>query len=243
MAAKKKSTKKSASKKSGTMSSAKSTPKPNAVSRFFASLRTDRLTQFKVLSLILFILLLLSVAYSRDKFIVAFVNGRPVFRQEVMNALQEQGGAQVLDNLVTKRLITDYASKNNITVSDEDIQNEIDSITKDIEAQGLTLDQALGFQGQTMDQFKEDIRLQLIIEKALEGTVEITDEEISSYFEDNKDLFGEDEELENVKDEIRDTLNRQKLSESYQQWLSDIKENALVQYLVNYAPEATPAAQ
>jgi len=236
---------KSIAKKSSTVKSEKavnSVAKKNLPSRFFHSLRTNRLTQFKVLSLVLFLMLLFSVSYSQDKFIVAFVNGKPIYREEVLSVLQEQGGSQVLDNLVTKKLILDHAQKNNIVITDEDIQSQIDTITKDIEAQGLTLEQALGFQGQTLEQFRDDIRLQLIIEKALEGKVNTTDEEISSYFEENKELFGEDEELENVKEEVRDTLNRQKLSELYQQWLTEIKENSTISYLVNYAPEATPAS-
>lgn len=170
---------------------------------------------------------------TRSLFVVALVNGYPVSRMSVVKELEAQGGKQVLDGLVTKRLILDEAKKSGVTVSEDEIDVEVDRIKKLAEAQGLTLENALSYQGQTMDQLLENIRLQKTIEKILGDKVSVSDEDIKKYFDENKDAYT-GKKLEEVKEEIASSLKNQKLSAEYQTWITDLKTNSKIQYIKTY---------
>lgn len=186
-----------------------------------------------VMKLIALLLVAGLLYLGRGLFVVALVDGYPITRLSVIRDLEKQGGKQVLDGLVTKRLIQSEAQKKGVSVSEDEITAEVDRITKLAEAQGLTLENALSYQGQTMDQLLENIRLQKMIEKILSDKVSVSEEEMKKYFEDNKDQFT-DKKYEDVKGDIEAQLKNQKLSTEYQTWITDLKTNSKVQYVVNY---------
>jgi len=170
---------------------------------------------------------------SRGLIFAAMVNGSPITRLEVVKELEKSSGQQVLDNLVTKEIILQEMRKNNIVITDEDINSEIETIKKSIESQGTTLEQVLSEQGQTMDSLRENIKVQLGVEELFANDIAISDDEVSSYFEENKDYF-QDQELEAVEGQLREQLFNQKLSTKYREWLTEKKANSKVQYFVSY---------
>lgn len=186
---------------------------------------------FKKLALLALVLGLLYLG--RGLFVAALVDGMPISRLSVVKELEKQGGKEVLDGLVTKRLIVNEANKKGIAVSDDEINGEVERIKKLAEAQGLTLENALSYQGQTLDQLKENIRLQKNVEKILADKITVTDDEVAKYFDENKDAYT-GKKLEEVKDDIIAQLKNQKLSTEYQTWITDLKANSRVQYVVNY---------
>ena len=170
---------------------------------------------------------------SRGIFFAALVNGSPVTRLEVVKELEKSSGKQTLDNIVTKKLILQELQKKNITVSDDDVNKEIDSIKKSLEGQGANLDQLLLEQGQTMESLRENVKIQKGIEKLFESEVTVSDEEIKSYYEDNKAAFGE-KTFDELKEDIKKQLFSQKLSSKYGEWVAKVKSDAKIQYFVNY---------
>jgi parvulin-like peptidyl-prolyl isomerase len=180
------------------------------------------------------VLLILILVYANlGLFVAATVNGVPVTRLQLIKELEKQGGQQVMESLITQSLIHQEASKNNINISQDRINQEIDKYDARLKEQGMDLDSALTLQGQTRKDFEKDIKLRLIVNDLIGKDIKITDNEISNYYNENKDLFAQ-QTLDDVKADIQDQLFQQKLGEAYQKWIQDIKATAEINYLVNF---------
>lgn len=144
-----------------------------------------------VLPIVLSILL---VGCSNSNDYVAKVDGEKILQTELDEALRNQYGAEVLDTLITNKIVELEAKKQNITVSDEVIQAEyeefveayggVDSVNGVLEANGLT-----------EDALKDNIRTYQLTKQVIAASIEITDEEVEQYFEHNKDNYGQEEQV------------------------------------------------
>ncbi|MBD3250496.1 MAG: hypothetical protein GF381_02930 [Candidatus Pacebacteria bacterium] len=193
-----------------------------------------QLLSTKTLLIVALLALLTILILSKDLFIAAMVNGRPVFRWTVRNRAEEAQGPQILDALVTDKLILQRAEKEGVQVTDEQVQEQIDQIKQSVSEQGQDFDQLLQMQGMTLEELRYRIRIQKSVEELIGAEVEVTEEEISQYIEDNEEFFPEDSTQEELEEQARQQLEQQKLSEKYQTWLKNLKEEAQVQYFVEY---------
>ena len=166
--------------------------------------------------------------------IAAFVNGRPISRFSVIKQLESQGGGEVLDNLIEKSLISQEAGKQGVKISTEAVDEEISRIEDILTEQNLTLDAALEARGETKASLIEQIRLQKIIEAILGDKITVSEDEEKAYFEENKDLYGEETKFEEVKDSIGEQLFQNKLSEEYTKWIEELRSKANIVYLLKY---------
>jgi len=178
------------------------------------------------------LLLVAFVYFFKGLFVAAVVNGKPITRLELVRELEKQGGSQTLDSLVTQSLLLQEAKKQNITVSDQDIQNEITTIEQQLTDQGQNLDNLLSLDGITRAELAERIKLQLTVEKLAGDTVTVSDEEAKEYFEQNKTFYPEETEFESVKDSVVETLKQQKLTTAIQTLIQDLKDQASINYWV-----------
>jgi foldase protein PrsA len=179
-------------------------------------------------------LILIGTVYFKF-FVAAVVNGRIIARSSVVKPLEAQGGAQVLDDLITKELIFQEAKKRKIIVTQEEINQEIENVKSLVESQGATLDEALRLQGQTKESFVELLRVQKIVEKLFEKELKVTKTEITSYFEENKASFGEDAELtSDLQEQVRKRLRQEKLTNNFQEWVAELRQKANIKRFVGY---------
>lgn len=137
-----------------------------------------------------------------------------ITKDDFYEALQEQNGAEVLTELITFKVLEDKYE-----VSDDEVQKEYDKLQEQV---GEDFDSILEMQGLTEDELKEDIRKGLLNEKALTEGIEVTDEEIKSYYENMKTevkashILVDDEETANkVKKELDDGADFAKLAKKY----------------------------
>ncbi|USK70558.1 peptidylprolyl isomerase [Peribacillus asahii] len=126
---------------------------------------------------------------------VATVDGSKITKEELYDELVASYGTDTLNTLITNKMIELEVKKQNVTVSDEDIQKELDVL---IEQYGdeETLKGQLEASGSSMDDLKDDIVQYLQTRKLIEPSIKITDEEIKTYFEENKDSLGQAEQVE-----------------------------------------------
>lgn len=169
-------------------------------------------------------------------FIAATVNGQVISRLSVIKELESQGGKRILENIVTQALIQQEAKKKNITVKEEDINKEISSTEAQLAEQGQNLEQWLSFQGMTKETFREQVRLQKIVEELLGKDIAVTDAEIADFTEKNKEVLTERAGSDSAKVTVvvKEQLKRQKLNEKVQPWLAELQKNAKVNYFVSY---------
>lgn len=147
---------------------------------------------------------------------------------------EKQSGSTILENLIEKQLIFNEARKQNIKISSEAIESELSNIEDVLAEQGVTLEQALELSNQDMNSLKEQIKIQKIVEDILGEDISVEESEITEYFNENKEFFGANANLEEVKDQIGEELFNQKLSTAYSSWIQELKVNAKIKYLVNY---------
>lgn len=129
--------------------------------------------------------------------VVATVNGDPIQRNQLFQAMYEQGGQEALDQLITRKLIIQEAERLDLTVSEEELDLEIQSIIDEsFQGNEEELQSVLEFYGISMESFRDDARLNLLVRKLATEQLEDTEEQARQFFEENRFLFDQEEEIE-----------------------------------------------
>jgi len=171
--------------------------------------------------------------FYKGLFIAATVNGSPISRLAIIQKLEKASGKNLLDSLITEKLIQDEANAKKIVVSNDEINAEIKRIEDQITAQGGTLDAALSAQGMSMDDLKKQIILQKEVEKLVADKINVTDEEVAQYIKDNKISIPEGQEAA-TNDQVKNELRSQKLNKEAVALITTLKSQAKIRYFVNY---------
>jgi len=186
-----------------------------------------------LLFIVVFFVALAVLYFFRGLFLVALVNNKPITRLALIKQLEKESGKATLENLVIKELILQEAGKKGVSVSQEDIQKEIDNITEIVEAQGSSLETALSMQGQSIEDLRENIRIQKTAEEILKDDISVSNEEALEYFEENKEFY-EDKEFVDLEAEIKEQLFQQKLQVKFSELLETLKSDSNIRYLVTF---------
>ncbi|HWI53877.1 MAG TPA: peptidylprolyl isomerase [Symbiobacteriaceae bacterium] len=138
---------------------------------------------------------------------LAVVNGRTITKDDLSTRLKifelffkqpmdaQESKKQVLDQMVRDRLVRDAAGQANVTVTDEQVENEMarffgaldrqyvtrDEVNKQLEKLGLTNDQIAAF-------LKEFLIGQRMVE-AKKAEVQVTEEELRAYYAEKKETL------------------------------------------------------
>jgi len=126
--------------------------------------------------------------------ILATIDGEPVTLYELDNFTAKvsrgQAGAspdQMLDMLITDRLLQKEVSDKGIVVRDEDIDQYIESIKERNHINDEQLKQALTAQGMTMESYRKQVREEIqkaqLINREIRGKVNVTPEEVERYYQ------------------------------------------------------------
>jgi peptidyl-prolyl cis-trans isomerase SurA len=147
------------------------------------------------------ILLLAAVLYAPARAevvnqIIATVDGDPVTAYELKQFLAAQVRApnapmpdrnEVLDALITQRLITKEFETLGLKVDEQDVERYIDTIRERNHLTNEQLLQALEQQGVTMQRYREQVRDELrraqLINREIRGKVNVTPEDIERYYQ------------------------------------------------------------
>ena len=127
--------------------------------------------------------------------VVASVDGEKIKKDEVYDILAAQYGSSVVNTLINNKVIELEAEKEKVKVTEKEIQAELDSF---IESYGgeETFNAALEQSGITLEYFKTDIENFLKVEKILKPSIKITEDEMKEYFEENKDSYAQEEQVQ-----------------------------------------------
>jgi parvulin-like peptidyl-prolyl isomerase len=179
------------------------------------------------------VIVLLAVLF-KSVFIAAVVNGEPISRLSVVTALEKQGGKTALDSLITKTLILQEAKRRNITVTQNDIDAEIKSITANLQSQGSTLDQALASQGMTKADLNDAVKVQVAVTKMVGTDVTVTEKEIDDFVTANKAQMAQGTTDVQFRGQAITQLKQQKLQTETQAFIKSLQDKAKVLRFVSY---------
>lgn len=137
---------------------------------------------------------------------VAIVNDQVITQVQLDRAVQETLGqarlsgitpppadqikSQVLDQLILQKIALQMATLNHITVSDEEVDQEVAQICQQNNTTAKNLKDLLKANGIPFDQYREILKNKLIIRKleesAVAGSIVISDQEVANYLENQK---------------------------------------------------------
>lgn len=142
------------------------------------------------------IIVLIVQPFQKDdsKEAVATVNGTDITKQQLYDQLVELGGESTLQSMITTALVDQEAEKAKVTVTDEDINAEIEDLKAKFGGEAA-FQAALSQSSMTVDDLKKQMPLQVKIRKILEPKVEVTEDEIKEYYDANKASFSEEEQV------------------------------------------------
>jgi len=187
---------------------------------------------------ILIVVAIIGLLYSfRGAFLAATVNGKPITRYQIMREAEKAQGAQLLDNLVLEELIAQEAKAKGVQLTNEAIDARIEEIRQNVVDQGQDFDQLLAMQNLTIEDLREQIVLQMKLEELVSSDIEVTDEQIDDYIEQNKDFLPEEMSEEEIREMVAEQLKQQEMSTRYQQWSEDSRSKAKINYFGQYIQE------
>ncbi|MFD0619478.1 peptidylprolyl isomerase [Paenibacillus sp. GCM10027629] len=121
----------------------------------------------------------------KGKEVVASVNGADITRDKLYDAMLEAGGTNTINSLIMYEVIGQEAKKANITVSEADIDKEVDNIKKS-SGGDEGFNQMLAQYNLTVEALRKEMIPQVQLTKLLTPKVNVTDQEIKDFYEANK---------------------------------------------------------
>lgn len=128
--------------------------------------------------------------YRDDKDVVAMVNGEKITKEQFYEALVENSGKIVLEQLVSLMIVSQEAEKQGIKITDADVEARIEEIIQeDYYGSRDFFEQALLQSGWTEESLKANLRIDMMLTEMVRRKTEITNEEVAQYFADNRADF------------------------------------------------------
>jgi parvulin-like peptidyl-prolyl isomerase len=131
----------------------------------------------------------------------AFTSSISQYDNQTLSSMSDETLAaiknSVTDQLVNSTLLHQYAEDQDISISTSEVDDEIGKIRDNFDSE-TKFNEALKRSSLTINQLKDSLSSQLMINKALEQEyekIEITEEEISQYYEENEDSFFQPEKI------------------------------------------------
>lgn len=129
-----------------------------------------------------------------DDHVVAWVNGEAITKDELYQEMVRYVGPQALEELILARLVRQEALAQGVTVDSDEIAGELAAIEE--QAGGPEqLAAALAGYNMTVEDLKEQIALNLTVRSLVAGGIEVTDDEVRSYFDENRERLGQPEQV------------------------------------------------
>ncbi|MGN7298280.1 peptidylprolyl isomerase [Ferdinandcohnia sp. SAFN-114] len=126
---------------------------------------------------------------------VASVNGEKISEKDLHELLVSQYGLDALDVLITDKIIALEMEKENIEVTQKELEEEMKAYADSYGGEEA-FEEILASSGVDVSTIEKNIEMYLATNKLLEPRIEITEEEMTAYFEENKDSYAQAEQVQ-----------------------------------------------
>lgn len=171
--------------------------------------------------------ILLLAIYKKSWFIAAMVNSQPITNLELQIRLNQQFRSPTLNQLINEKIILDEAAKNNALASEQEVLKRISEIESSVGGP-QALNTLLSQQGQTRESIRQQLKLQLSIEKLYAKDATFSAEEVDKFLATSKDTLKATDSAGQRK-EAEDLLKQQKLSQIFNEKFQDLRQKAKIQ--------------
>lgn len=124
---------------------------------------------------------------------VAEINGEAISRAEFLTVLEQAAGAQILENMITIRLLI-QANRAEQLVTAEEIKKEFEGVRSQFPGEPEFL-AALSQNGLSPEGLQQQIEAKLTLDRLTVKGVTATDEEVAKYFEEHQAELGQPEQV------------------------------------------------
>ncbi len=130
--------------------------------------------------------------------IIATVDGDPITAHELQQFRQERASAdmtdkQLLDAIITDKLLEKEVREKGVTVKSEDIDRYVDQVKERNHIDNYRFEAALEAQGMTLERYRERIRIELeksqLVNREIRGRVGIPPDEIERYYHAHREDY------------------------------------------------------
>ncbi len=139
------------------------------------------------------LILIFAAAFTKTE-TAASINGEKITKDELNSKLTEMYGADTLDSLITNKVIEMEADKQKVKVTGNEIDEELTKLQESYGGEDAFA-AALEQNKVSIDRIREDIQTYLLAEKMIKPSIKVTEEEMKTYFEENKDTFDQKEQV------------------------------------------------
>lgn len=209
----------------------------------------SRVITRKYLYAVAAVVVLVALLFVGSKFwVVAWVDNKPITKFELYGLMEKRDQGKTAEELIVQKLLVSEGNKQNQKVSDAEIEAEIKKI-EDLQGGASQLDQILAVNNTSREDFRKLVELQLLKQKLFGGDVNVTEEQVTQYIDQNKDALPpetlanpESSEAAKLKENVKDQLKQTKIQENFNTWLEGALNSSRVIRMVP-APTQAPLPQ
>ncbi|MGI6643142.1 MAG: peptidylprolyl isomerase [Bacillota bacterium] len=126
---------------------------------------------------------------------VAVVNGRLITKEMLYDEMHKRIGNESLSNLIDSTLIMQEAALKNLKLTDSELKAQVDRLIEEQYGSEENFESILSAYGLTRKEAEEEWRVYFSARKVILAELNIQDDEVEAYFEENKDDFGQQESI------------------------------------------------
>ncbi len=197
------------------------------------------------LNIVAFVAVLLALmsacTITPDTYTIATVNDHRITLKDIQ---ENPNFRRVVDETIMKILFTDAAAEKGITVSEEQVDEEIERMREGLGGE-KAMQEYLKAEGRTMQDMREYFEFTQLIMALLESKVEATDEKVRAEFEMNPDFYrrqyarehnltvdeAENLTFEDMKDYLIEQYKRNMSGQLFEPTLNELKAKANIEYV------------
>jgi len=206
---------------------------------------------FQIVAIVLgavvtFILVDFFFQYLNNGYSVAVVDGMRIPRREFVSRLEDSYGQSVAQQLIDEKIIRMEAKKAEVEVFDEEIQSQLDEIIDSIGGEEAYA-AALVSNNITEQELKDQIELDIMLQKLIAPTLDYTEEDVKAFFEQYANAIyptesaeleeGEMLDYEMYKDDVKDIYIKQQVENERYTWLETLYDEYKIQNNTVSQPE------
>lgn len=113
---------------------------------------------------------------------IASIGDKSITRQEWMKKMEDQYGKSTLEDMINTEVVEELAKKNKLTVSNSELEREF-LLIKAVNNSFYEDDHV------TEKEWKDQIRYNILLEELLTKDIDISDKEMQSFYNKNKELY------------------------------------------------------
>ncbi len=126
---------------------------------------------------------------------VAVVNGQKITEQDLTERMKKNYGEQVLGDMVFRAMVDNAFEKAGLEITEEELNRALEQDKQQAPNEQMW-EQMLASRGMTSEEYQEEKKFRMKVEKLTQNEIEVTDAKLKQFFEENRDRFQQPEMVE-----------------------------------------------